>query len=650
MNKELFKGNLSNLRRGFFFILTLHATCMAFLSVARVLTLVVIRRMMNDEVVNASMLLESVVRGAWLDNSFLSRVDVIPLLCILLLYHLRRLRGWVLKCLAVYYIVIHNLLIVLAFANIPYMAEFGKTLGSTWFVWLQGDRTVVSMVWGDPSMLLYIVLGLVLWFAYGYWCMRVASRFGSSMHCSDCQETGTLHSWTISLLLVLLCWLGIRGRITSSPIGSAEAFFSGDMALSQATLSQALSMTKNYKMDIAMVHGDRLSWLDKSRLDECSREFYGKNADEHPLLTEVLPNDSAPLYGRRPNVVLILMESMSIHYTNTYNPRMNVTPCLDSLTRNAMYFSNCYSTGFRTNNGITGSLFSQPAYLERHCIHHREDVKYKGLPYELHRMGYRNMFFCTHGPEFDKLGEFIPSNGFDDFYSRDDYPESEIVTCWGVSDRYLYSFALDRMRRASEGDKPFFSVLLTITHHPPYSFPEDFEGSSDSNDLRSVELADLYLKGFMDSVSREPWYDNTIFVMVGDHGRMISNGGCEVNDQVNHVPLLIFGGGLEAGENTSLVSQADIPAIVLGLLGHGYEYESLARDVLADEREYVLYSTMTHVVCRSRDRLFCYHVAEGRKKYYKTESGRAVEADADAEFERMERYCLSAFQLSDMVH
>lgn len=606
--------------------------------------------MLNNEVRATAILLESVVRGAWLDNSFLSYVDILPLLCILLLYHIRKLNVKALKILAIYYLIVHNLVIVLAFANIPYMAEFGKVLSSTWFVWLQGDRTVVSMVWQDLSMLMYILLGLSLWVAYGMWCMYVAKRFGSSMASPDSQETRTLPSLSVSLLLILMCWAGTRGRFTSSPIGSSQAFFSNEMALSQATLSQALSMAETFDKDIKMTLGERISWLDDSRLNNYSREFFGRNASEHPLLTHVEPNDSAPLAGRRPNIVLILMESMSIHYTHTYDEEMNVTPCLDSLTAGAMYFSNCYSTGFRTNNGITGTLYSQPAFLERHCIHQRIGEDFKGLPYELQKMGYHNMFFCTHGPEFDKLGEFIPSNGFDEFFSKRDYPESEVVTCWGVSDKYLYGFALDKMRKAEQGGKPFFSVLLTITHHPPYHFPDGFQGQGQTNDLKAVELADLYLKGFMDSVAREPWYDNTVFVLVGDHGRRFKVSESEVSDQVNHVPLLILGSGLMAKEYDRLVSQADIPAILLGLLGHGYEYESLAKDVLAEEREYVLYSTMTHVVCRSKNRLFGYHMAEDRRKYYLVDGCRMTEVEKDAEFERMERYCLSAFQLADMVH
>ena len=94
----------------------------------------------------------------------------------------------------------------------------------------------------------------------------------------------------------------------------------------------------------------------------------------------------------------------------------------------------------------------------------------------------------------------------------------------------------------------------------------------------------------------------------------------------------------------------DIPAILLGLLGCEYDYENLGKDVMKKERDYVCYSTMEHIACRSKDRLFGYHVSENRRMYFRIDGRKMTEVPCDSEFEKMEHYCFATFQLSDMIH
>lgn len=639
---------LHNIRVAVSFVAILHVTCLVLQTLARVGVILVTRPIQGSEVLRAWTVTECMARGLWMDNAFLCRVDLVPLLILLILVSTRMLRRWVFYAMALYYVVVHNIVIALAFANIPYMAEFAKVLSSTWFVWFGGDRSVAKMLLEDRTMLSFVILGLVIWTIYGCWCVFLAKRHGRRLKSvSAGQERPTWRPLLASGVMIILWGVGARGKVTSDVIGYRDAFFCDDAVLCQASMCQALSMMETWSMDQAMVRGDKLHLLEEKELSKLSIEFYGRSFAEHPLLRRVPANEAAPLYGRKPNVVLILMESMSIWYTHEYNPEMCCTPCLDSLIRESLFFPNCYSTGFRTNNGITGSLYSQLAVLERHSIHHRLGIQYEGLPPSLKGLGYHNMFFCTHGAEFDKLGEFIPRNGFDDFFCTRDYPEDEVVTCWGVSDKFLYTFALDKMKREAQKNQPFFSVLLTITHHPPYHIPEGFHGKSGTKDLQSLELADRYLKDFLTAAAKEPWYENTVFVLVGDHGKRVTRNESEVSDQINHVPLLVFGHGIKPGKCLSLVSQADIPAIVMGLLGEEYEYESVAQDVLSQERDYVLYSTMTHLVCRSNDRLFARHEAAGRSLYFIIDGKELRKVAPDEEFLRMERYCLTTFQLAD---
>ena len=640
---------MNRLFKSILYILSIHLTCILLMLIIRGVMIHTVWHFMDSDVVTSSLVCESIYRGMWLDNCLLSYADIIPLLLVLTLYYMRRLSGVALKYVGGYFAIIHAIALGFAVANIPYISEFGKTMDATVFAWLDGDASVANMLFEDWKMVGYMVAAVCLWVLYAVWCLWLAHRLGKKIDEVEPSRVKMSQSVTISILLVLVCWLGIRGRVSGRPIKMQQAFFSKDKVLNQATLCPALYIITSMK-DMSKMENDKIAFLDDAQLEAYSKDFFGKDADDNPLKVCVAKNDSALLAGKTPNIVLIFLESLSIHYMNSYDKSMNITPYLDSLYNNSLHFSNCYSTGFRTNNGIAATLYSQPAYLERHNMRYLASVDFRGLPYELHNMGYYNMFFVTHGAEFDELGSFVTQNNFDELFSRADYPESEVVNSWGVSDRFLYNYAIDKMNDVAKQGKPFLSALLTIANHQTYYFPPDFHGKSMSDDLKAVELADWYLKGFMEKAKQQPWYDNTVFVIVGDHGKLFKMPDCEVADQSNHVPLIIFGKDIPVQECTSMTSQMDIPAILLGLLGHGYEYENLSKDVLRKQRDYVCYSTMEHIACRSKNRLFGYHVAENRRMYFKIEGRKVVETKCDAEFERMEHYCFATFQLSDRVH
>lgn len=640
---------MNRLLKAITYILLIHLSCLMIMCIIRGTLIYTVFHLMDGDMVTSSFIFESLLRGTWLDNCLLSYADILPLLCVLTMYHTHRLIGKVLKYIAGYFAFIHAIAIGFAIANIPYISEFGKTMDASVFAWLNGDASVANMLFEDWKMVAYMVVSVIVWGVYAYWCFFMANRIGKKMNGMTESHVKTSYSVAFSLFLILVCWLGIRGRISGRPIKMQQAFFSKDKVLNQATLCPALYIITSMK-DMKKMENERICFLDDEQLDKYSRVFFGKGTNEHPLSVHVAKNDSAQLAGVKPNIVLIFLESMSIHYMNSYDKSMNVTPYLDSLYNNSLHFSNCYSTGFRTNNGIAACLYSQPAYLERHNMRYLASVDFRGLPYELHNMGYHNMFFVTHGAEFDELGSFVTQNNFDELFSRADYPESEVVNSWGVSDRFLYNYAIDKINKVSRQGKPFLSALLTIANHQTYYFPPDFHGKSKSEDLRAVELADWYLKGFMERAKKETWYDNTIFVIVGDHGKLFKKPDCEIADQTNHVPLIIFGKRIPTMECTSLTSQMDIPAILLGLLGHEYDYENLGKDVMKKKRDYVCYSTMEHIACRSKDRLFGYHVSENRRMYFRIDGRKMTEVPCDSEFENMEHYCFATFQLSDMIH
>ena len=284
---------------------------------------------------------------------------------------------------------------------------------------------------------------------------------------------------------------------------------------------------------------------------------------------------------------------------------------------------------------------------------HRLSV-FGGLPLELSGMGYSTTCFISHDPNYDGLYDFFSSNGIRRIYSMNDYPEEEYVGMWGVPDGYLFDAALQAIKDKDLGypnenqkDAPFFISILTITHHPPYDMPADFPLTYEDEDYDSLRYADECLRRFFEKASREPWYDNTVFVLVGDHGvSMEKQQECELPDMINHVPLLIFGKDIPAGEYDGMASQTDIAATVLSMLGHSYTTNSLSVDLLNHQRPYVIYSNGSWVACRDREHLFLLNYIDNIRRYYRVLPDGSVEnVTPDARLLEMECYCLTTYQL-----
>jgi phosphoglycerol transferase MdoB-like AlkP superfamily enzyme len=297
------------------------------------------------------------------------------------------------------------------------------------------------------------------------------------------------------------------------------------------------------------------------------------------------------------NVVLVLIESMSANRMGIYGNERNLTPNLDSLCRNSVFFDQCYSNGIHTNAGIYSSIYGMPIMMMQHPMlnGHSETAQFTGLPVTLKDLGYETIFFCTHPKTFDNLDIFLNRNGFDMISDQFDYPDTAIANSWGVGDETLLEHAHDRLNKIAQDsvDQPFFATILTITTHPPFTLPGFTKFKPTRTDPVEItyEYTDWAIKCFMDSVAQEPWYKNTVFVFVGDHGVNIP-GPYEVPLSYNHVPLIIHAPALfpKPMLRHDLANQTDIFPTIMGLLRQDYVQNTLGYDLFREKRPFAIFS------------------------------------------------------------
>lgn len=341
------------------------------------------------------------------------------------------------------------------------------------------------------------------------------------------------------------------------------------------------------------------------------------------------------------------MESMSAKLMQAFGQAKTLTPYLDSLYHESLSFNNIYSAGIHTNHGLYSTLYSFPTIMKRNAMKGSVIPIYSGLPTVLKDNGYHNMFFMTHESQYDNMNAFFRTNGFDEVYAEENYPKEKIANHFGVQDDYLYEYALPILtQRANEG-KPFFATLLSISNHPPYIIPDYFHPKSEKIEDQIVEYADWSIRKFMTEAQKQPWFDNTLFVFVGDHGKLVGTPENEMPEAYNHVPLLIYGKDIEARQHHDFGGQIDIAPTLLGILGIDYTQNNFGVDLLTEMRPCIFYTADNLIAARDSANLYIHSPETGQEFRYTLKEGKLQLSDDNHTFQALKEYCFSMLQSTE---
>jgi phosphoglycerol transferase MdoB-like AlkP superfamily enzyme len=590
------------------------------------------------------------VKGLWFDN-VVGCYILIPLLAVLLVASLwGRFPRWIYYASGAHFVCYYTLSFVIAAANIPYFAYFFRIINSSIYNWFGYAGTTTGMVFGEASYRLPILLALAVIAAFGAFVMWLTRR---AVRCNSMPKGTTTVGRRIldgvaGLLCIGLCLFGIRGRMGYNPIKVSQAYYCTDPFLNQLGVNPVFNLLTS-TLDDLRKENKRLHLMDDEQAVSKAQELLGREgmADISPLARQV-QGDSARL--GRPHVVLIFMESMSARLMDTFGSGKGLTPCLDSLYRHSLSFSHCYSAGIHTNHGMYATLYSFPALMKRNAMKGSAIPVYSGLPTVLHEHGWHNLFFMTHESQYDNMNAFYRTNGFDEVFAQEDYPAEAVVNSFGVPDDFLYQYALPILSERATHSEPFFTVLLSVSNHPPYVIPKDFKAHSQKPEEQIVEYADASIRHFLEEAKKTAWYENTVFILVGDHGKLVGDPESVLPESYNHIPLIIFGKGITPGVYNHFAGQVDIAPTLLGLLDLDYTQNNFGIDLLREVRPCAFYTADTQIAARTDDRLFIYVPESDQTFRYRIgASGALSEAPADSAFDSLRTYSFSMLQSAERL-
>lgn len=283
------------------------------------------------------------------------------------------------------------------------------------------------------------------------------------------------------------------------------------------------------------------------------------------------------------NVVLITIESYSADFMKMYGNEQNITPFLDSIAQKSLLFTNLYAVGNRTVRGLEAVTLCFPPTAGESVVK-REDNKNKFSTGALFKQkGYNVKYLYGGDAFFDNMEDFFGGNGYDIVDKKSFAPEEiTFANIWGVCDEDMANKAIKVMNEEAKTGKPFFNHWMTVSNHRPFTYPNDkidIPGDAKSRD-GGVKYTDYALRKFFAMASKQPWFKNTVFVILADHCAS-SAGKTELPVDKYRIPAMIYSPGfIEPQKYTNVMSQIDVMPTLFGLLNFDYQSKFYGQDVM----------------------------------------------------------------------
>ena len=309
----------------------------------------------------------------------------------------------------------------------------------------------------------------------------------------------------------------------------------------------------------------------------------------------------------KPNVIFICLESFNADFLNHFGNQKNITPNLDALQKQSVFFENIYATGTRTVRGMEAIMLSVPPSPGRSIVKRKKNRDLYNIGDIFKEKGYSRTFFYGGDGYFDNMNNFFGSNGFDivdrgrgylfenSFTAKRTNIKDEDIqfeNAWGVCDEDIYKQVIQEADKNHAANKPFFNFIMTTSNHRPYTYPENkIDIPSGTGRDGAVKYTDFAIGEFLNTIKNKPWFDNTVIAIMADHCAN-SAGKWELNVGKYHIPALIY--NLPNTPKTKIVKQAsqiDFFPTLFGYLGWEYNSNFYGKDIntttISDQRAFI---------------------------------------------------------------
>lgn len=285
---------------------------------------------------------------------------------------------------------------------------------------------------------------------------------------------------------------------------------------------------------------------------------------------------------KRLNVIVITEESLSAEYLTAFGNKKGLTPNLDKLAGESLFFTHLYATGTRTVRGLEAITLAIPPLPGTSIVKRPNNENFFSWGSVMKDKGYDNKFIYAGHGYFDNMNYFFANNGFATV-DRLNFANDEVTftNAWGVCDEDLFNKVIKEANKSYQLKKPFFSMVMTTSNHRPFTYPEGkIDIPSKAGRDGGVKYADYAIGRLLSEARKQPWFKDTVFVIVADH---CAGSARKMALPVKNyeIPLFIYAPALVKPQRIDrMMSQIDIAPTVLGLLNFSYTTKFMGKDIL----------------------------------------------------------------------
>lgn len=459
---------------------------------------------------------------------------------------------------------------LLTTVDLELFSAWGVRLDATPLQYLRTPREALASAEASPIALLLVILVAFTGLAVAAYQRFATPRFGTS-------ERGGVGALAVGLVVTAVLIIPIRGGLQWTPLNQSSVYFSADDFANQAALNVGWNFFHSLTTKRALARTNpytEVSAADAARMvDSLERAPEGGTV--------------RLLRMARPNVILIIWESLTAKVVGRLGGVPGVTPHFDSLTHEGVFFDRIYASGDRSAKGLVALLSGFPAQPHVQIMNTpNKTAKLPTLSRDLGAAGYATSFYYGGELAFANIKSYLLGGRFGTIVGESAFDPKDRNSKWGAHDHVVLARLLADTRRMP---RPFFSTLFTLSSHEPFEVPMApvFPGADVQRQfLNAHAYTDRSIGAFIRAAEREPWWDSTLVIIVADHGHpypRVEQAGGEQASLLYHIPMLWLGGALATRDTVieRIGSQTDLAPTLLAQLGLPHGQYRWGHDLLA---------------------------------------------------------------------
>jgi len=378
-------------------------------------------------------------------------------------------------------------------------------------------------------------------------------------------------SLLVMSLLFLVLFVPIRGGVGVSSLTISSAYFSQKQFANHAAINPvwnvAFSITESKDMETKYI------FFSKDKMSQLVKPLITQQGQAIPILKT-----------NRPNIIIIMVESLTAKAVGVTGGLKGITPCLDSLSHEGILFDHVLASSDRTDKGFAAVIAGYHSLPGSSPLKFQKlTEKLNFLPAELNKVGYHSSFFYGGDLEFANYRSFLVQAGYKKLISDVDFAPAELVTKWGAWDHVVFNRFL---KETPPGENRFFKTIMTLTSHEPFEIPIPplLKGNDmETKFLNSLHYTDQAIGDFIRNAKTRDWWQNTLVVIIADHGSRLPGNSGNDDFERQHIPMIWVGGALAVKDTVihAICSQTDIAATLLCQLGIDPQKFIFSKDILS---------------------------------------------------------------------